>query len=544
MKKRFILVFFILCLFLFFSKILLQSNEHFVSIVPSEKINEVLNEHYIQYGDLIGFRKSEEPNLYITYWSIKIYKLLNQPISDNKKENIIRKIEDMNIFNETMRDKVGLHGLPLEYVISMLIETYVNLEIPISDQLRTQVEEYYEKKLENEGLITNPAIIKWIISGYYLLKTELPEKEKIIKYLENLPKQNDTEFISYCYYRYLIDGKITEKSRQRLNEIKINFIKADVYYKTHYAYLLESLLKKIEVESAHHYDDKYLFLELGKLYNQQPIDIQFLYKMLFLNLDSISNTDKKGLIDFLDLHFYKNGWTNLGTLLDLNTSLYGIEILRRVGYISENDKMGINNYLDYSLRSLEASTNKLNFMSATQLRSLIEAAQLTNNNKLINRAKSFLGTQLEKALDNEDFDSIWFILTESCLLLNDPQLLKILKEKTRELSIDHPYIETLESLYLSIIFESLHQDVNKEKIMKRLHEFKKNDGGYGLYIQDVNSSLETTYLVIRLLNMLDTQLAFQDKVDLYNFLNKTLDDEGIEDIYTLGLYYKILNYLG
>ncbi|KFM95730.1 hypothetical protein D0U04_22495 [Bacillus clarus] len=450
--------------------------------------------YYKETSKQAGFTSDQEPDIYNTYWFVKIYKLYDLEIQN--KEEIKKWLKDYNIIqrlNSNNSDALNDEqiNLTLEY-----INLCNELDVKISKSTEKELLSKF-KKLENtvqtkNGSIKfNPSLIKLST----ILKQEIPNKEGVIFTLKELLEENPTSKIYYTYLLMFLDEKIEQDSIKNLEinsklnseekKLKIETLNDLYYLKTIYTYY--------DIDFAHKISEEDITNVITSYINNDPqLSAQFLYKTLFITSLKAPNKHLDDLFEYLNSTRLKNGWINPAKLIDINSTYYGLLIGKYYSTLNNLNKQKINNYLTTTFEELKKTWDK----NYVYLNPLLDSVLILENNDFKKECQIFITQKVNEEVQKTDPNSrILMELIKASFSLNIQKQFKenfsndIQEKLYNNLQQTTTNEQSIYEFYPEILLDDFfNNESSKQKHLTELNQYKNNkSNGYSDQVGQIDS---------------------------------------------------------
>lgn len=453
----------------------------------SEKIYasslETLDYFYRENSDFTGFNNHIQPDIFETYWNVGILSLIESPIQNIDTIKIWLQNNDLNEF-------LQLEPEHAEASLIKFVELNQLLNIEIDKSKVKKIEEFIteSKSVTIDDIEVYPN--KLILTS--TLNDNRVEDELQKKKFEEISSKNPKN-IYYKYLSLLAGNNITEEEFQGFLYSEDKTLDAKKVNRLFYLKLISEINNYEFKETL---DETQLrdFVNFT-LENGSNFDSQFIYKLLYVFNDSLSDETRKQLTEFINERSIYNGWVNNSISVDLVSTKYGLIITR---YDNKENRYNIENihlYLKNVLSQIQNNWDGLAFYLPTFTESWVQIIQ--NNDDYIKFLDQKLNDELTK--DKINIDLIIPILDSFRILnheLTDRQRLNILNYKNdifdylnrdnKELDLD------LNFIYYSTL---LHKALDKNYISKEYDVFV-NDYINQNYQNEINIDINNLKLII------------------------------------------------
>ncbi|ACX63377.1 hypothetical protein [Paenibacillus sp. Y412MC10] len=492
-------------------------------------IYNLLEEQYVELDGISAFKNDNNISFYHTYWIIKIYDKLSLPIKH--QDHIGRWISNIDITNESERDRIGLTGLPLEESIIMYLDALRVLKYPLEGTYKTKILSALDDLERENGAINdkNITIYSKLFGIYQLMDQPTDEKwfKSYFSYLvENVDKLS--LFNKYYLYSYVdIDKEIFNKNNYTLTINNLDYKSiVDAYYINN----MGEIWGEVSINRG------FVSESFNQLINlDSTIDPQIMYYLITLDVDAISDEQKNKFSKrFNSLLIQNKAWGEISNVLSLDNTYFSLEILAYYDQLDELDLESINEFLNRKLTML-LEKDKLHLPDINNLRTLALSYKVIGNKEALNTIKGIIINKINNFEQHEInpmvIDAIITITIATELeYINLPNKIKNESERIiNELSqqknktfLDIYYLYSLKKI------SGNWEPIDQEQLNKLINSFLDSKGAI---INTNGEPIADTYYFIKLSKFL--KMNYPEKT--YNFLISFLNEESNENLIKLAI---------
>jgi hypothetical protein len=343
----------------------------------------ILDGYYINTSSMDGF-SLEEPNLYTTYWMVKLYKSFGWKIDNNLYEWISSiTIEDV------LKNDLGNPSDIVYYYAGLKYE----LNSKFTNNEKNKILDIVFPKNNIDANLNNIEIFKF-------LNINIPESQKntiinsIEQKIDNKPSINVK--INYLYFLAMVDPQnellakeklrniTSEVKNQKLNGFVINSLYNEKKLKEQYKL---SFFENTSKEAMESLVNSYINFNSG-------LSPQALFKITYISKDKIGSDSNKKLHRFLEGIKLKNGWFVLNDTLSIFATYYGLLISKHMNELDKVNTKNISNYLNLMAKEI-AQKNNFRISDFKNIGYLYKSARLISDSG-VKLDFSTLSTKLNK----------------------------------------------------------------------------------------------------------------------------------------------------
>ncbi|UXH46424.1 hypothetical protein N5C46_10395 [Rossellomorea vietnamensis] len=363
----------------------------------NENVQDLLLKSKLNYLDSdfeSGFTNNEKPDLNNTYWVVKILDTYN--IKIHNKDGLVSWIDKINT-DELMLDgdeRSESEGKLMKYL-------YLKDQFDISNENRKEIINYLEKTNSLIQLGNNKEANEvLILSKKYLNLSSFGDFD----HKDLLEKAINDKVVYYAYLYHLLGHDI---SKDTLNQLNNNIEIGDLNFQS----LLDLYyLKQISGKDFTHTVKSKEVKMVIEDYMNNKVNTEFLFYFLSVFEDSISEKDKKVIIDFLVSMSLENGWSNPSSTINLAATEQGITIANHYHSVDYFNKPSLQKFLDSAFVEIKNDWEYL-FL---YLPSVVNSYKIVEDETKLEEIKEFTVKSLEKEINKETLNpSIILILLET-----------------------------------------------------------------------------------------------------------------------------------
>ncbi|MWC30887.1 hypothetical protein GON22_22615 [Paenibacillus sp. MMS18-CY102] len=505
-------------------------------------MDPVLKQRYADLGHIAGF-KDGKPSIYTTLWTLKTLNKLDIKIP-HKSEIIdwMNSVELVQPVHST--DKANtewLEGVPPEYALIFQLEIYNELESNVPTRYQQNIDSHFKARQQSDGSFISDDEIKdplistlWAIRIYDLLKMEIPNKKKVLHYINNEYSALDSDMskINHVYYLIMLKETIPEELLIQFKDVIKGlstdiFDSKDLFRNTHMWYQIKMISSTVPVDININITEDKLLYSFDQYFSGEGTSLEILYKYSVIFKGRINEKEKEKLESNFESTYFNNGWNSLEGIINENTTMYGLFIARELSQINELNLSGIKNYYSSLLTQIENSDSFNTFLDL-KFRIISKSIIVLGDKELINNAKRYLLSRI-KLLSGEEINilSITALFESAKILgvqLGQYEGSESSKSLFNQYKLDNINEINIEQLYQYFVLQyylgsHVDSDIIKESVLQYIHP----KGGFKFNSYDNSPSLEATYVASKIIRYFKLEdLLSKELVSLDNFLNEQL----------------------
>ncbi|GKS11330.1 hypothetical protein YDYSY3_23300 [Paenibacillus chitinolyticus] len=515
LRTKYMFIFFILILVMFFSISM-------TILTPKKNLEKKFEEYYGDTGKISGFKDLSIVNLYDSKWVLDICNLYG--IRPPQLNGLQEEIKSFDLFDDNQKQNNVLSDFPQMPRIEMLLELAKASKTSLPDKMQKEIIDYIQSlKQEDSSYSLNNSDVSFMAVKILILLENFKDIDNAT--LSKIEANKKIPPIAYYYLKNKYGIKLIKEEINAISNYEINIDTQTDYVKLSDAYLIKSIQKnhKIDETTKISVDKNIVKAALGKFIEpdiNNVVDLQVLYKLLFISDYKPTPGEMKGLKKIIGTLFLKKSWGQIQTLFDLNTTYYGLVVFNKE-QIKYNVK-NIKNLLDQRLNNILSYSSNLNAANLYELRLLSycyneikdKNALATIKEYIIEKTIASKANELNQIPPNVILD-LYNFYQDEVILKALPDELTLQQIKFNEMV---PELEALRLHYQLLNVKNSLTNDDKEKLIQILSKFHKEDGGFSFTVED-KSTLAATMTALEMIQ--EFRLEFP-KTELEKYIETKL----------------------